>query len=107
MRGPMGTAWTAPPCPSAGRLRPRFRSYPSASFHGSTVNELTLDFHAAVDHYPTACKQASRKPQRPASGKVMLRIDPDMHTWVGTAVAISGESVNQWSEEAPGRAAHA
>ncbi|WP_028223781.1 type II toxin-antitoxin system HicB family antitoxin [Paraburkholderia oxyphila] len=75
------------------------------SFHGSTVDELTVDFHAAVDHYLTDCEQAGRKPQKPASGKLMLRIDPDVHARVGIAAAVSGESVNQWSEEVLGRAA--
>lgn len=75
------------------------------SFHGSTVDELMTDFHAAVDHYLTDCEQAGRKPQKPASGKLMLRIDPDVHARVGIAAAVSGESVNQWSEEVLGRAA--
>ncbi|WP_038712014.1 toxin-antitoxin system HicB family antitoxin [Burkholderia sp. lig30] len=35
----------------------------------------------------------------------MLRIDPDVHARVGIASAVSGESVNQWSEEVLGRAA--
>jgi predicted HicB family RNase H-like nuclease len=75
------------------------------SFHGETVTELTEDFHAAVDHYLSDCEQAGRKPQKPASGKLMLRIDPDVHARVGIAAAVSGESVNQWSEEVLGRAA--
>ncbi|RQS30281.1 type II toxin-antitoxin system HicB family antitoxin [Burkholderia sp. Bp8992] len=75
------------------------------SFHGETVDELTRDFHAAVDHYLDDCKRAGREPQKVASGKLMLRIDPTVHATVGIAAALSDESVNQWSEEVLGRAA--
>ncbi|RQV12222.1 type II toxin-antitoxin system HicB family antitoxin [Burkholderia cenocepacia] len=75
------------------------------SFHGETVDELSRDFHAAVDHYLDDCKRAGREPQKPASGKLMLRIDPAVHARVGIAAALSDESINQWSEEVLGRAA--
>jgi predicted HicB family RNase H-like nuclease len=69
------------------------------------VDELMRDFHAAVDHYLSECERTGRKPQKPASGKLMLRIDPQVHASVSIAAAVSGESVNQWSEEVLGRAA--
>ncbi|VWD11654.1 type II toxin-antitoxin system HicB family antitoxin [Burkholderia lata] len=75
------------------------------SFHGETVDELTRDFHAAVDHYLDDCKRAGREPQKAASGKLMLRIDPTVHATVGIAAALLDESINQWSEEVLGRAA--
>ncbi|MBJ9968109.1 type II toxin-antitoxin system HicB family antitoxin [Burkholderia seminalis] len=75
------------------------------SFHGETVDELTRDFHAAVDHYLDDCKRAGREPQKAASGKLMLRIDPNVHATVGIAAALLDESINQWSEEVLGRAA--
>ncbi|KAG0165106.1 hypothetical protein DFQ30_008943 [Apophysomyces sp. BC1015] len=75
------------------------------SFHGETVAELTQDFHAAVDHYLDECARMDWKPQKPASGKLMLRINPETHAAVGVAAAIANESVNQWSEEVLGRAA--
>lgn len=75
------------------------------SFHGETVSKLLKDFHAAVDHYLSECEKSGRKPQKPASGKLMLRIDPEVHARVGIAAAVSGESVNQWSEEVLAKAA--
>ena len=75
------------------------------SFHGETVDELTRDYHAAVDHYLDDCKRAGREPQKAASGKLMLRIDPAVHARVGIAAALQDESINQWSEEVLGRAA--
>ncbi|KDB08586.1 hypothetical protein LIG30_2385 [Burkholderia sp. lig30] len=66
----------------------------------AVINALAIE-HASR---PTASRPAAR-PQKPASGKLMLRIDPDVHARVGIASAVSGESVNQWSEEVLGRAA--
>ncbi|ALK34388.1 type II toxin-antitoxin system HicB family antitoxin [Burkholderia plantarii] len=75
------------------------------SFHGETVAELTQDFHAAVDHYLDECARMKRAPQKPASGRLMLRLAPETHAAVGVAAGIANESINQWSEEVLKRAA--
>ncbi|WP_084152546.1 type II toxin-antitoxin system HicB family antitoxin [Burkholderia sp. A1] len=75
------------------------------SFHGETVSDLVHDFHAAVDHYLDECRRTGREPQKPASGKLMLRIDPEIHARIGIAAAVAGASINQWSELVLGRAA--
>ncbi|MFM0075411.1 type II toxin-antitoxin system HicB family antitoxin [Paraburkholderia sediminicola] len=77
------------------------------SFHGETVTELTDEFHRAVDHYLEDCAETGRNPQKPASGKLMLRIRPEVHAAVGIAAAAAGKSINQWVDEVLARAAHA
>ncbi|MCP2091079.1 UNVERIFIED_ORG: putative HicB family RNase H-like nuclease [Paraburkholderia sediminicola] len=77
------------------------------SFHGETVTELTNEFHQAVDHYLEDCAKTGRDPQKPASGKLMLRIRPEVHAAVGIAAAATGKSINQWVDEVLERAAHA
>ena len=77
------------------------------SFHGETVTELTNEFHQAVDHYLEDCAKTGRDPQKPASGKLMLRIRPKVHAAVGIAAAAAGKSINQWVDEVLDRAAHA
>ncbi|MEZ0605633.1 type II toxin-antitoxin system HicB family antitoxin [Paraburkholderia sp. IW21] len=77
------------------------------SFHGETVTELTDDFHQAVDHYLEDCAKTGRDPQKPASGKLMLRIRPEVHAAVGIAAAAAGKSINQWVDEVLAHAAHA
>jgi hypothetical protein len=47
--------------------------------HGETVLELTTDFHGAVDHYLEDCAKTGLDPQKPAPGKLMLRIRPEVH----------------------------
>ncbi|WP_408402180.1 type II toxin-antitoxin system HicB family antitoxin [Paraburkholderia aspalathi] len=77
------------------------------SFHAETVTELTNEFHQAVDHYLEDCAKTGRDPQKPASGKLMLRIRPEVHAAVGIAAAATGKSINQWVDEVLERAAHA
>lgn len=79
----------------------------SISFHGETVAELTTDFHQAVDHYLADCKATGRQPEKPASGKLMLRIPPEVHAAAAIAAQASGKSLNQWASEALEHAAHA
>ena len=77
------------------------------SFHGETVAELTADFHAAVDHYLADCRATGRNPEKPASGRMMLRVRPDVHAAAAIAAQASGKSLNQWAEEIIDWAAHA
>ena len=45
-------------------------------FHGDSVTELKAAFEEAVEDYIATCEKLKRAPQRPYSGKMMLRIDP-------------------------------
>lgn len=69
-------------------------------FHADTVAGLTEAFHEAVDDYLATCGRAGKESERPYSGKVMLRIAPDIHARAALAAQLSGKSLNQWSEEA-------
>jgi predicted HicB family RNase H-like nuclease len=76
------------------------------SFHGETVAELTRDFHDAIDHYLADCHATGRQPQKSASGKIMLRVPPELHAAAAIAAEASGKSLNQWATEALQHAAH-
>lgn len=75
------------------------------SFHGASVVEFESNFHAAVEAYLAASRELGSAPERPASGKVMLRIAPEVHAAALKAAARSGTSLNKWAESALGRAA--
>jgi predicted HicB family RNase H-like nuclease len=75
------------------------------SFHGESVAEFETNFHAAVDDYLAASRALGSAPERPASGKVMLRIAPEVHAAALKAAARSGTSLNKWAERALGKAA--
>jgi len=78
----------------------------SISFHGETVKELKADFQAAVDHYISDCAATGRAPRKAASGKLMLRVSPEIHARALAVAKTSGKTLNQWAEEVLDRAAH-
>ena len=75
------------------------------SFHGASVTQFEKHFHAAVDDYIAASKVLGTAPEKPASGKLMLRIAPEVHAIALKAAARSGTSLNKWAERTLGAAA--
>lgn len=69
------------------------------SFHGETVAELRSEFESAVDDYIRECKEQGTKPEKPASGKLLLRVPPDVHGRAMVAAQAAGKSLNQWATE--------
>ena len=76
-------------------------------FHGASVNELESAFREAVDDYLAACKQLEQAPDKPYSGRVMLRLPPELHARASAAAQVTGLSFNQWAAQALERAARA
>ncbi|KAA6184257.1 type II toxin-antitoxin system HicB family antitoxin [Thiohalocapsa marina] len=75
------------------------------SFQGETVAELTDDFHNAVDFYLQECADSGREPMKPASGKLMLRVPPEVHGAALVAAQAAGTSLNQWAAKVLAEAA--
>jgi predicted HicB family RNase H-like nuclease len=73
-------------------------------FHGESVVELRSAFEEAVEDYLATCEKLNRSPQRPYSGKVMLRLDPSIHARVAMQAESQGKSLNAWAQEALARA---
>lgn len=76
------------------------------TFHGETVKELRAEFQAAIVHYIADCAATGRKPLKAASGKMMLRVSPEIHARALAIAKTTGKSLNQWAEEVLGKAAH-
>lgn len=68
-------------------------------FHADSVAGLKVAFQEAVEDYIETCKKAGKAPEKAYSGKLMLRIDPKVHSRVAIAADLAGKSLNQWSEE--------
>jgi predicted HicB family RNase H-like nuclease len=76
------------------------------SFHGDTVVELRQAFESAVNEFLADCEEQGVKPEKPASGKLMLRVSPEIHGAALVAAQASGKSLNQWASEVLREAAH-
>jgi len=68
-------------------------------FHGQSVDGLRAAFEEAVDDYLEACEKAGLAPSRPYSGKLMLRIPPELHAEIAMRAQAGGKSLNQWAVE--------
>ena len=77
------------------------------SFHAESVAELRAAFEEAVDDYLETCAQIGKAPQQPASGKMMLRVAPEVHSAALMAAQAAGVSLNQWAARVLGEAARA
>ena len=69
------------------------------SFHGETVAELRGEFEGAVEDFVRDCKEKGLKPEKPASGKLLLRVPPEVHGAALVAAQAAGKSLNQWATE--------
>lgn len=77
------------------------------SFHGETVAELRSAFETAIEEFLQDCKEQGVRPEKPASGKLMLRVPPEVHGAALVAAQAAGKSLNQWATEVLEEAAHA
>ena len=75
-------------------------------FHADNVPELRAAFEDAVDDYAETCARIGKQPEKPASGKLMLRIPPDVHRAALVAAESAGTSLNQWASKVLRQAAH-
>ena len=69
------------------------------SFHGLTVAELRAEFEHAVKDYHADCKREGVAPEKPASGKLLLRVPPEIHGRALVAAQAAGKSLDQWAWE--------
>lgn len=65
-------------------------------FAGHTVDELKRAFADTINDYRDWCVSEGREPERPYSGTLSLRIDPDLHRRLATAAARTGQSLNAY-----------
>ena len=66
------------------------------TFHGETVDELIAAFEEAVDDYLEVCQRIGQPPNKSYSGKLMLRLSPEIHAAIAANAEINGKSINQW-----------
>jgi len=66
------------------------------TFQGKSVNELRKAFQDSVDDYLEFCRQCGESPEKPASGRFVLRIPPQMHRKICALASTAGQSLNAW-----------
>jgi len=69
------------------------------TFQGTTVEELEQAFRDSVDDYLEFCAKRGEKPEKPCSGKFVLRLSPALHSRVIIEAKQGGVSLNRFVEE--------
>jgi predicted HicB family RNase H-like nuclease len=68
-------------------------------FHAVSVKELRIAIEESVDDYLATCEKVGRAPQKPYSGKLMLRVPPEVHARAAMMAEAHGMSINQWAAD--------
>lgn len=66
------------------------------TFEGATVTELRKAFKGSVDDYLDFCKQRSEEPEKPFSGRLVVRLTPEQHRRIFISAKQAGKSLNAW-----------
>jgi len=66
------------------------------TFQGTSVQELEEAFRESVEDYLDFCRERGEEPDRPFSGRLMLRLPPELHRRIYVEAKHAGQSINQW-----------
>ena len=70
------------------------------TFQGQSVDELEKAMSESVDFYLAWCMERNKEPEKPFSGKLMIRTTPELHIRAAVAAARMGLSLNKYIEKA-------
>ena len=64
------------------------------TFEGETVDELRTAFVDSVEDYLAFCKERGEEPDKPYSGKFLVRVGPELHKTLVVQARKTGKSLN-------------
>ena len=74
------------------------------TFEGTTVEELETAFRESVDDYLEFCRERGEDPDKQFSGRLMVRLPPDLHRQLFLEAKRRRKSLNQVIAERLSRA---
>lgn len=66
------------------------------TFQGKSVSELKKAFRDSVEDYLAFCKKRGEEPDKPFSGKFVLRIPKELHRKIYIKAVKNGQSINNY-----------
>ena len=70
------------------------------TFEGSSVEELHHAFQDSIDDYLDFCASRGEDPEKPYSGKFVVRVEPALHKTITLEARKEGKSLNAWVNDA-------
>lgn len=69
------------------------------TFQGTSVAEIEKAFCESIDDYLDFCRQRGEQPDKPFSGKFVLRLPKELHHKLYLQASKNGKSINNWLVE--------
>ncbi len=69
------------------------------TFQGKSVKELKKSFEDSVDDYLDLCLKRGEEPEKPFSGRFVVRMSPEVHRKAHSDAKKAGKSLNAWVTE--------
>ncbi len=69
------------------------------TFEGRSVDELKKALADSIDDYLEFCRERGEMPEKPLSGKFVVRLDPALHRAIAAAAEREGKSLNGWVKD--------
>jgi predicted HicB family RNase H-like nuclease len=66
------------------------------TFEGASVEEVQQAFRESVDDYLDFCAQRGESPEKPFSGKFVLRLPAELHRKAYIQAKLKDKSLNSW-----------
>ncbi len=66
------------------------------TFQGASVTQLRKAFQDSVDDYLEFCAERGESPEKPFSGKFMVRVEPELHKAIALHAKLEHKSLNAW-----------
>ena len=69
------------------------------TFEGATVDEVQTAFRESVDDYLAFCAERNEPPEKPFSGKFVVRLPAELHRKAFIQAKLADKSLNGWVTE--------
>src|SRR4051812_39212530 len=70
------------------------------TFQGESVAEARKAFEESVDDYLAFCKERGEDPEKPYSGRLLVRVTPELHRALAVVAETRKQSMNSLIEAA-------
>ena len=69
------------------------------TFQGESVEDIRRAFRESIDDYLEFCAEKGESPDKPYSGKFVVRVEPELHKRVALYAKKERKSLNAWVNE--------
>ena len=70
------------------------------TFQGESVQEIRQAFEEAVDCYLHSCAEKNEEPEKPNTGRSVVRVSAALHSLLALAAQSENTSIGEWITEA-------